>query len=77
MNWIKVDEAIFDHVGKRISAVLLSPAGGGRITEHRALQVGVDYDATLKVHPNYHQGLRSTRFPRQRGIIYSLNFVEG
>jgi hypothetical protein len=37
MNWIKVDEGIFDHVGKRIgqgdtvpvSGCSLSPAGGG------------------------------------------------
>ena len=29
MNRIKVDEEIFDHVGKRISGVFIVPAGGG------------------------------------------------
>jgi hypothetical protein len=40
MNWIKVDQEIFDHVGKRISqgdtipiaGCSLSPAGGGSTT---------------------------------------------
>ncbi len=32
MNWIKLDEEIFDHVGKRITEYSLSPAGGGRIS---------------------------------------------
>ncbi len=61
MNWIKVDEEIFDHVGKRISGVLIVPPDsyrdGGWITEHRTLQSGVGYDARFKVHPNHKQGL--------------------
>ena len=61
MNGIKVDEESFDHVGKRISGVLIvrpdSYRDGGWITEHRTLQSGVDYDATFKVNPNHKQGL--------------------
>ena len=30
MNWIKVDEEIFDHVGKRISGVLIVPRWRGK-----------------------------------------------
>jgi hypothetical protein len=30
MNWIKVDEEIFDHVGKRISGVFIVPRWRGK-----------------------------------------------
>ena len=30
MNWIKVDEEIFDHVGKRISEVFIVPRWRGK-----------------------------------------------
>ena len=49
LNWIKVDEEIFDHVGKR--SVYCPPLAGAGSLNHLTLQSGVDYDAAIKVHP--------------------------